>query len=140
MRLRLSKRKHFLTISSPRKVLIFDVFAQPYWSDDFQFLVENYPDLDYNISPSPNVNQPIQINVQLALYNIISMVTGLIISMIFFVMFSKNEKDQTLTTNCEKIFSWNDMFLRSFFLNNNYIKHQFIYLKNEGGTQRTLEI
>ena len=63
--------------------MIFDVFAKPYSSIDFQFLVENYPDLDYNISPSPNVNQPIQINVQLALYNIISMVTGLIISMIF---------------------------------------------------------
>ena len=45
-----------------------------WWSDDFQFLVENYPDLDYNISPSPDVNQPIQIDVQLALYNIISMV------------------------------------------------------------------
>ena len=37
-------------------------------------MVDNYPNLDYNISPSPNVNEPIQINIQLALYNIISMV------------------------------------------------------------------
>ena len=48
-------------------------------------------------------------------------------------MFVKNEKDQTLTTNCEKIFSWNDMFLRSCFTRNRGFTCKIL-----GGTQKTL--
>ena len=126
MRLRLSKRKHFLTISSPRKVLIFDVFAKPYSSIDFQFLVENYPDLDYNISPSPNVNQPIQINVQLALYNIISMVTGLIISMIFKKCFLRTRRTRLWLPTVKRYSAGTTCFSGLSFLPiTRYLKHQF---------------
>ena len=84
-----------------------------------QFLIDNYPKLEYNISPSPNVSAPIQIYIQLALYSIIQLVgtpcyffSSLLMFNIYSFVFHQNGKEQTLTTNCEKIFSWNDMFLR----------------------------
>ena len=69
------------------------------------------PSLSYNVIPTGNESGVIQIEMQLALFNIISMVSGWQAAHCLAV--PQNEKAQTITTNCERILKWNDMFLRS---------------------------
>ena len=79
------------------------------------------------MAPTDASDGKIEITIQLALFGIITMVgkchhvvldTLVIITTIekceiyFNTNWFQNEKDQTLTTNCEKILMWNDMFLR----------------------------
>ena len=56
------------------KEIILDSFKCIKNSSLHKFLIENYPKLDFNISPSPNVTEPIEISIQLALYSIIFLV------------------------------------------------------------------
>ena len=39
-----------------------------------KYLLDNYPDLSYNVAPTESASGGIQLNIQLALFNIISMV------------------------------------------------------------------
>ena len=39
-----------------------------------KYLLENYPSLDFNVAPTEAESGGIQLNIQLALFNIISMV------------------------------------------------------------------
>jgi len=64
---------------------------------DFQLsmdLLANYP-AGYNVLPVSNPHDVVNVSLQLALYHIVAM----------------NEKMQTLTTNCEIITKWHDVFL-----------------------------
>merc|ERR1719391_1175277 len=57
-------------------------------------LLSHYP-AGYNVLPVRNPNDVVNVSLQMALYHIVDM----------------NEKDQTLTTNCEIITKWHDVFL-----------------------------
>ena len=57
-------------------------------------LLRNYP-AGYNVLPTANPHDVVNITLQLALYHIVDM----------------NERAQTLTTNCEIITKWHDVFL-----------------------------
>jgi len=57
-------------------------------------LLRNYP-AGYNVLPTANPHDPVFVSLQLALYHIVDM----------------NERAQTLTTNCEIITKWHDVFL-----------------------------
>jgi len=57
-------------------------------------LVDKYPQ-GYNVLPTSNPHDVVHVSLQLALYHIVDM----------------NEKAQTLTTNCEVITKWHDVFL-----------------------------
>ena len=67
----------------------------------------------YNVAPTNEPDGRIDITIQLALFGIITMVwEQQTLTSEYLKKISQNEKDQTLTTNCEKILKWNDMFLR----------------------------
>ena len=55
-------------------------------------LLRNYP-AGYNVLPTANPHDVVNITLQLALYHIVDM----------------NERAQTLTTNCEIITKWHDV-------------------------------
>jgi len=57
-------------------------------------LLRNYP-AGYNVLPTADPHETVNVSLQLALYHIVDM----------------NERDQTLTTNCEIITKWHDVFL-----------------------------
>ena len=57
-------------------------------------LLRNYP-AGYNILPTANPHDVVNITLQMALYHIVDM----------------NERAQTMTTNCEIITKWHDVFL-----------------------------
>jgi len=57
-------------------------------------LLRNYPD-GYNVLPTANPHDVVNVTLQMALYHIVDM----------------NERAQTLTTNCEIITKWHDVFL-----------------------------
>ena len=57
-------------------------------------LLRNYP-AGYNVLPTANPHDVVNITLQMALYHIVDM----------------NERAQTLTTNCEIITKWHDVFL-----------------------------
>jgi len=57
-------------------------------------LLRNYP-AGYNVLPTANPHETVNVSLQLALYHIVDM----------------NERAQTLTTNCEIITKWHDVFL-----------------------------
>jgi len=57
-------------------------------------LLRNYPD-GYNVLPTANPHDVVNVSLQMALYHIVDM----------------NERAQTLTTNCEIITKWHDVFL-----------------------------
>jgi len=71
--------------------------TDPHESADYKLsmrLVDKYPQ-GYNVLPTANPHDVVHVSLQLALYHIVDM----------------NEKAQTLTTNCEVITKWNDVFL-----------------------------
>ena len=72
-------------------------------------LLRNYP-AGYNVLPTANPHDVVNITLQMALYHIVDMVRLRLsereISMIF-----QNERAQTMTTNCEVITKWHDVFL-----------------------------
>ena len=57
-------------------------------------LLRDYP-AGYNVLPTANPHDVVNVSLQLALYHIVDM----------------NERAQTLTTNCEIITKWHDVFL-----------------------------
>ena len=57
-------------------------------------LLRNYP-AGYNVLPTANPHDVVNVTLQMALYHIVDM----------------NERAQTLTTNCEVITKWHDVFL-----------------------------
>lgn len=57
-------------------------------------LLRNYP-AGYNVLPTANPHDVVNITLQMALYHIVDM----------------NERAQTMTTNCEVITKWHDVFL-----------------------------
>jgi len=77
--------------------LIYSDGTDPHASADYKLsmrLVDKYPQ-GYNVLPTANPHDVVHVSLQLALYHIVDM----------------NEKAQTLTTNCEVITKWNDVFL-----------------------------
>ena len=73
-------------------------------------LLRNYPD-GYNVLPTANPHDVVNVTLQLALYHIVDMVN--IGGKVLFENDSlfQNERAQTLTTNCEIIKKWHDVFL-----------------------------
>ena len=70
-----------------------------YWKKQISFqlsmdLLRNYP-AGYNVLPTANPHDVVNITLQMALYHIVDM----------------NERAQTMTTNCEIITKWHDVFL-----------------------------
>ena len=62
-------------------------------------LLRNYP-AGYNVLPTANPHDVVNITLQLALYHIVDM----------------NERAQTLTTNCEIITKWHDVTIAQYLL------------------------
>ena len=74
-------------------------------------LLRNYP-AGYNVLPTANPHDVVNITLQMALYHIVDMVTRHTTDT-WHVTCNvwQNERAQTMTTNCEVITKWHDVFL-----------------------------
>ena len=76
-------------------------------------LLHDYP-AGYNVLPTENPHDVVNVSLQLALYHLVDMVrskSNLKWCRITELVCLKNERAQTLTTNCEIITKWRDIFL-----------------------------
>ena len=74
-------------------------------------LLRNYP-AGYNVLPTANPHDVVNITLQMALYHIVDMVTLWNIGSNEPKCWTfQNEWAQTMTTNCEVITKWHDVFL-----------------------------